>query len=131
MRWLVVLAGCAAQPPHAPPSAPAPVAIAEPAAPYPLRPAVRWLIAGPVTVNLMGSEVVVPYYPGLTVRGALRIGGAARAMKAHGTLTRNEREEVVDYGLPVGKILRYEAPDPELAPGDTLVIECESPWGCR
>ena len=130
MRWLAALglvACTAAKPPVV--AAPEPAAVT---ASYPLRPTVRWLIAGPVIVSLPeGGEVAVPYHPGLTVRGALRIGGAARAMKARGALTRFELDDTVDYTLPIGQILKYEAPDAELAPGDRLVVHCESDWGCR
>jgi len=130
MRWLTLgLVACATAPPK-------PVAVTEPevpaAAEYPLRPTVRWLIAGPVVVSLPeGGEITVPYHPGLTVREALRLGGAARAMKARGALTRFELDATVDYALPIGRILRYEAPDPELAPGDRLSVLCQSEWGCR
>ena len=130
MRWLVLgLVACAAA---KPPVVAAPEPAPPPAADYPLRPTVRWLIAGPVVVEIPGTGIVtVPYHPGLTVRGALRIGGAAREMKARGALTRFELEDTVDYTLPIGKILRYEAPDPELAPGDRLSVLCQSDWGCR
>ena len=133
MRWLALgLVACASAPAKPIAASPEQAAAAAPAADYPLRPTVRWLIAGPVIVSMPeGGEVTVPYHPGLTVREALRIGGAARAMKARGALTRFELDTTVDYTLPIGQILRYEAPDPELAPGDRLNVECLSEWGCR
>lgn len=113
MRLLaLLLAGCATAHP-APP-------IADewnppgPAIDYPLAPTVRSASGGSILVN----GVIVPYARGLTLRTALALAGTTRHT---GTLVRGDQS----YELPVGAIVGHLMPDPELAPGDVIVLHDE------
>jgi hypothetical protein len=111
---LLVLACCAHRPPPiadewAPP--------AEPGRKYPLSPIVRSASGGAILV-VGDSTVAVPYARYLTLRTAVALSGQTGNA---GLLVRGEDK----YDLPVAAILDHRMPDPELAPGDVIVLREE------
>jgi protein involved in polysaccharide export with SLBB domain len=88
---------------------------------YPLHPAVRSATGGPVEIT--GAVVRpcnVPYAPGLTLRTALQLAGGVNELGMRDAeITRGATR----FEVPVQAIVAGEAPDPELAPGDRVVVE--------
>jgi protein involved in polysaccharide export with SLBB domain len=93
-----------------------------PAAPrYPLHPAFRSASGGPVEIaGAVERPCAVPWSPGLTLRGALWFaGGPSELGMRDARITRGGMQFLV----PVQDIVAGIAPDPELAPGDVVLVE--------
>jgi protein involved in polysaccharide export with SLBB domain len=105
--WLCLLVACAST--RNPPPA------------YPLHPALRSASGGPVEITgAVERPCEVPWSPGLTLRGALRFAGGPSALgMRRARITRGSSQFVV----PVQAIVAGTAPDPELAPGDVVIVE--------
>lgn len=103
--WLCMLVACA--------STPAPR--------YPLHPALRSASGGPVEIiGAVERPCAVPWSPGLTLRAALRFaGGPSELGMRDARITRGRTQFIV----PVQDIVAGTAPDPELAPGDVVLVE--------
>ena len=105
--WLCLLVACASS--------------RQPALHYPLHPALRSASGGPVEIlGAVARPCAVPWSPGLTLRGALRFAGGPSALgMRHARITRGG----LQFDVPVQAIVAGTAPDPELAPGDVVLVE--------
>ncbi len=104
---MLLVAACAA-------SSPPPVS-------YPLHPRLRSASGGPIAMlGAVERPGAVPYTPGITLTAALRLSGGPTAL-AHrwADVTRGDTA----FRVPLAAVLAHEAPDPELAPGDIVVVE--------
>ena len=109
-RLLLVVAACA----HASP---------RPAAP--LHPWFRSSSGGPIEVlGAVAQPGAVPYTPGITFGCALRlVGGPTAFARKTARITRTEGEHTFAFRIPIADVIDGRAPDPELAPGDVVLVD--------
>ena len=109
MRWIAVavLAACAAGAPARKPA-------------YPLHPQLRSASGGPVEmIGAIAHPGAIPYATGMTLTCALRLaGGPTGFATSIASLQRGH----FHYQIPLRRIIDGSAPDPELAPGDTIRV---------
>ena len=92
---------------------------------YPMHPLVRSASGGPVqVVGEVARPGEVPYAPGMTLSYAIEVAGGPTGMareRVRVVRDVNGRDKV--FQLSLRKLIEHRTPDPELAPGDIVIVE--------
>ena len=93
---------------------------------YPLHPLVRSASGGPIQVfGEVARPGPVPYAPGMTLSYAIEVAGGPTGMARERVKVVREVTEDHDlvFHVSVHKLIEHRVPDPELAPGDIVIVE--------